>query len=62
MKMNAKNLEACVKKNGNIEHLASVKHFAMKVVGLLVNTENIEDAVTLVLLAHIVFCSEAITS
>eukprot|EP00112_Aurelia_sp_Birch-Aquarium-sp1_P007934 Seg1866.7 transcript_id=Seg1866.7/GoldUCD/mRNA.D3Y31 product="Sentrin-specific protease 1" protein_id=Seg1866.7/GoldUCD/D3Y31 len=61
MKMNAKNVEACIKKSGSVEDFASIKHFAMRVVGLLVNTENIEDAVTLVLLVYIVFNSEAVT-
>lgn len=61
MKINSKNVEARASKRVASENRASVKHLAMRVDGLLVNTEGLDDAIEIIKLAHIAFVSEYVT-
>ena len=61
MKMNSNNVERRAFKRVASENRASVKHLAMRIVGLLVNIDRLDDAIEIVKLAYIAFMSECIT-
>ncbi len=50
-------VEACARKHLTVDNKNSVKQLAMRVVRLLINAEELQDALTLIKLAHIIFLS-----
>eukprot|EP00794_Sanderia_malayensis_P013594 gene13594-15005_t len=61
MKANARQIEACLKKSHVTDGAGSVKHIAMRIVGLLVNADCLADIAVIVELAYIVFLSKKVT-
>ena len=60
-KSNAKFVERYARKRITSDVLQSVKHLVLRVIGLLINTETMEDATDIMKLAYIAFMSEFTT-
>ena len=58
MKMNSRYITACARKRQAEGSYRSSKHLAMRIIGLLANTESLKDVVNIVRLAYIAFSSE----